>query len=169
MTPQKPLQSGEPASAQTPRPQGATELIYRQMFETTESQGKLSGDLPRGGETILLVEDTIWLRELIRRILQTCGYTVLEAAGGEEAIQLAGTHEGTVHLLVSDLVLPGIGGRRLAERIAALKPGVKRLYISGNTADAVLSHGVLDPETAFLQKPFSPGALAFKVGEVLDR
>ena len=168
MIPQKTPQSGEPASAQTTKPPGNTEIFYRRLFEATESPGKLPADLPRGGETILLVEDTVWLRELIRRGLQTLGYTVLEAVDGEEAIQLAGMHQGTVHLLVSDLVLPGISGRRLAERLGALKAGIKLLYISGYTADAVLRHGVLEPETAFLQKPFSPVALALKVREVLD-
>lgn len=128
----------------------------------------MSADMPRGEETILLVEDTNWLRELLRRVLQTCGYSVLEAAHGEEAIQLAVAHPGTVHLLLSDLVLPGIGGRGLAKRIGALKPGIKLLYMSGYTFDAVQSHGVLEPEAAFLHKPFSPRALAGKVRAVLD-
>jgi len=169
MIPQRPLQSGGSAVAKTAKPPGGTELIYRRLFEATESPGRLPADLPRGNETILLVEDTIWLRELIGRVLQTCGYEVMEAAHGEEAIQLAGTHRGTIHLLVSDLVLPGISGRRLAERLGASKPGIKLLYISGYTADAVIRHGVLESETSFLQKPFSPGALACKVREVLDQ
>lgn len=93
---------------------------------------------------------------------------MLEAAHGEAAIQLAGAHPGTIHLLVAELGLPGIGGRRLAGQIGALKPGIKLLYISGYPADAVLRHGMLEAETAFLQKPFSLGALALKVREVLD-
>ena len=167
MIPQEPPQSREPARTQTTRPPGATELIYRRLFEATESPGKLSANLPRGSETILLVEDTSWLRELLQRVLRTCGYTVLEAAHGEAAIQLAGTYQGTVHLFVSDPMLPGICGCRLAGRIGALKPGIRLLYISGYTADALLRHGMLASEAAFLQKPFSPGALAFKVREVL--
>ena len=169
MTTQRLPQNREPAADQTTKPQGATELIYRRLFEAVESPGKLSADMPHGTETILLVDDTHWLRELIRRGLQSRGYRVLEATHGEEAIQLAGTYPGTVHLLVTDLGLPGIGGRRLAERIGALKPGIKLLYISGYSADAVLRHGVLDSEIPFLQKPFSPNVLASKVREVLDR
>ena len=159
-SPSKKASPEEPSAVDSAKPAGATELIYRRLFEASDPPDKLSADMPRGGETILLVEDTVWLRELIRRGLQTLGYTVLEAVDGEEAIQLAGMHQGTVHLLVSDLVLPGISGRRLAERLGALKAGIKLLYISGYTADAVLRHGVLEPETAFLQKPFSPVALA---------
>jgi two-component system, cell cycle sensor histidine kinase and response regulator CckA len=168
MTLQGPLSNGEPARAQTTKPQGATEMIYRRLFEATEAPGNLAAGMPRGKETILLVEDTVWLRGLFRRVLQTCGYTVLEAAHGEEAIQLTGTHPGTVHLLLSDLVLPGIGGRGLAERIGALKPGIKVLYISGYTVDAVHRHGLLESDTAFLHKPFSPRLLAGKVRAVLD-
>ena len=149
MIPQKPLQRGEPASVQTTRPQGATELIYRRLFEATELPGKLFADMPRDGETILLVEDTSWLRELIRRSLQTCGYTVLPAAHGEEAIQLAGTHQGTVHLLVSDLVLPGIGGRRLAERIGALKPGIKLFIYRGTRLTPCFVMGCWSPKPLF--------------------
>ena len=166
--PSKKASPEEPSTINSAKPPGATELIYRRLFEATEPPDKLSADMPRGGETILLVEDTKWLRELIRRGLEARGYTVLATAHGEEAIQLAAAHQGNIHLLVSDLVLPGIGGRRLAERIGALKPGIKQLYISGYTADAVLRHGVLEPGTAFLQKPFSPAALACKARELLD-
>lgn len=168
MTPPRSLQSEAPAGTQTPLA-GSTELIYRRLFEATEAPGNLPADMPRGSETILLVEDTSWLRELLRLSLATCGYTVLETAHGEAAIQLAETHSGTIHLLVSDLGLPGIAGRRLAERVGILQPGIKLLYISGYTADAVLRHGVLGAETAFLQKPFSANALTFKVREMLDR
>jgi two-component system cell cycle sensor histidine kinase/response regulator CckA len=124
---------------------------------------------PHGSETILVVEDEVEVRALIRHVLQTCGYTVLEAANGGEAIPLAEDHQGPVHLLVSDVVMPEMGGRRLAERIVALKPGIKVLYVSGYTADAVVRHGVVASEAAFLQKPFTPGVLARKVREVLDQ
>jgi len=169
MTLKEKLQYIEPASAPTTRTPGATELIYRRLFEAAEAPGKKSADMPRGGETIILVEDASWLRELIRRGLQNCGYTVMESANGEEAIQLVQKRPGAIHLLVSDLGLPGINGRRLAERMLALKPGIKLLYMSGYTAKAVLRHGVLESKTAFLQKPFTLGALALKVREVLDR
>jgi CheY-like chemotaxis protein len=169
MTLKEKLQYIEPASAPTTRTPGATELIYRRLFEAAEAPGKLPTDSPRGGETIVLVEDESWLRELIRRGLQNCGYTVMESATGEEAIQLVRTRPGAIHLLISDLMLPGINGRRLGERMLALKPGIKLLYMSGYTAKAVLRHGVLESKTAFLQKPFTLGALALKVREVLDR
>ena len=169
MTPPQSPQVGEPPSTPPTKPLGATEILYRRLFEATDSPDQCGTTPPRGSETILVVDDTSWLRGTIRRSLQAFGYTVLEAAHGEEAIQLAEAHQGTIHLLVSDLVLPGISGRRLATRIGALKPGIRLLYISGYTAEAVLHHGVLDPGTAFLQKPFSTGTLACKVREVLDR
>jgi CheY-like chemotaxis protein len=169
MTPEQAPQSREPASTNPAKPLGATEIFYRRLFEAAESPDQCLAPPLRGSEAILLVEDAGWLRELIRRGLQAFGYTVLEAADGEEAIRVAETHPGTVHLLVSDVMLPGISGRRLAARIGALKPGIKLLYISGYTAEAVVEYGVLDPETAFLQKPFPPDALARKVREVLDQ
>jgi two-component system, cell cycle sensor histidine kinase and response regulator CckA len=122
-----------------------------------------------GSETILLAEDDSSVRALTRRILQTCGYTVLEAAHGGEAIRQAEQHAGTIHLLVSDVVMPEIGGRRLAERIMALKPGIKVLYLSGYTPDGVVRYGVVDSEAAFLQKPFTPSRLSRKVRDVLDQ
>lgn len=148
---------------------GATQFLYRRLFEATETAGHSSTEMPRGSETILLVEDTSWLRELIRRGLETCGYTVLEAADGEAAIRLAGAHPGPIHLLVSDLGLPGIGGRSLVEQLGALKPGLKLLFISGYSAEALQRHGAMASETAFLQKPFAPRTMAFKVREVLNR
>ena len=126
-------------------------------------------DTPHGDETILLVEDDAAVRALARRVLQTCGYTVLEAAHGDEAVQMAGTHPGKIHLLVSDVVVPGINGRRLAERIVALKPGIKVLFLSGYSDNAVIRHGILASEIAFLQKPFTPNVLARKVRDTLDQ
>ena len=125
--------------------------------------------MPRGGETILLAEDDAGVRSHARRVLQSCGYTVLEAAEGAEALRMAETHVGPLHLLVSDVVMPEMGGRRLLERVLAVKPGVKVLCLSGYTADAVVRHGVLESEIAFLQKPFTPLMLACKVRHVLDK
>ena len=117
---------------------------------------------------MLLVEDEPGVLALARHVLQLHGYTVLEASNGEKAVRMAGQHQGTIHLLVTDVVMPGMNGRQVAERVAALHPETKVLFLSGYTDDAVVRNGVLHAETAFLQKPFTPAALAQKVREVLD-
>jgi CheY-like chemotaxis protein len=123
---------------------------------------------PRGSETVLLVEDAQAVREVNRRILVRGGYAVLEAGDGQEALRVAGQHRGPIHLLLTDVVMPGLGGRQLVEQLSALHPEMKVLYVSGYPDDAVLRHGVREGEVHFLQKPFSPSALARKVREVLD-
>ncbi len=122
----------------------------------------------RGSETVLLAEDDEAVRGFARRVLATAGYTVLEAADAEAVASLCKTHPGPVHLLVTDVVMPGLGGRELAARVTAVRPGVRVVYLSGYTPDAVLRHGVEQATAAFLQKPFTPGALTAKVREVLD-
>jgi PAS domain S-box-containing protein len=124
--------------------------------------------LPRGSETVLIAEDEDGVRGFTRYVLETCGYTVIEARDGAEALQLAEKHDGPLPLLVTDVVMPRMGGREAAERIHAVRPGIKVMYLSGYTDDAVVRHGILKAETAFLQKPFSPAALARKVRELLD-
>jgi two-component system, cell cycle sensor histidine kinase and response regulator CckA len=151
---------------------GTTFKIYLLEVEPVRVSGQLSAAIdtaPRGSETVLVVEDEAEVRAFTRHVLEGCGYTVLEAAHGGEAILLVEQHHGPVHLLVSDVVMPEMGGRRLAERMIALKPGIKVLYVSGYTPDAVVRHGVVESEAAFLQKPFAPGVLARKVREVLDQ
>jgi PAS domain S-box-containing protein len=124
--------------------------------------------MPQGTETILLVEDDDGVRALARHVLQTNGYTVLEANRGADALRLAERHHGPIHLLLTDVVMPGMGGRIVAERMAALKPGIKTVFTSGYTDDAVVRHGILESETHFLQKPYTPGAVTQKVREALD-
>jgi CheY-like chemotaxis protein len=124
--------------------------------------------MPRGEETILLVEDEDAVRALARRVLQDCGYTIVEARDGATAVSLGEQHRGRLHLVVTDVILPGMGGREAAERLLKLQPNVKVLFLSGYTDDAVVRHGILEAEVALLQKPFSPMALAQKVREVLD-
>jgi signal transduction histidine kinase len=122
----------------------------------------------RGNETILLVEDEDHLRAVVARRLQAAGYTVLVAANGPEALQLAEAHRGSLELVVSDVVMPRMSGREMAERLTALRPGFKLLYMSGYVDDAIVRHGVLEPGVNFLGKPFSADALTRKVREVLD-
>ena len=108
------------------------------------------------------------VRALARSILKDCGYTVLEAAGGEEAIRICKQHENPIHLMLTDVVMPGMSGREMARRLADVHPEMGVLYMSGYTDDAIVHHGVLDPDTPFLEKPFTPDALARKVREVLN-
>jgi two-component system cell cycle sensor histidine kinase/response regulator CckA len=124
--------------------------------------------MPAGDETILLVEDDEGAHELARRVLGSLGYTLLEARNGPEALRLAADYRDTLHLLLTDVVLPGMSGKALAEQLARSHPGLKTLFMSGYTDNAIAHHGVLDPGTAFLQKPFGPVELARKVRAVLD-
>ena len=121
-----------------------------------------------GTETILLVEDNAGLRKLATRVLAPAGYTVLGAASGEEALRVLERQEGPVHLLLSDVVMPGMSGRDLAEQLAQTRPEMKVLFMSGYTDDTVVQHGVLNAQVAFLSKPFTAAALLRKVREVLD-
>jgi two-component system cell cycle sensor histidine kinase/response regulator CckA len=121
-----------------------------------------------GTETILVVEDNDGLRKLATRVLEPAGYTVLGAATGDEALRLLERHEAPVHLLLSDVVMPGMSGRHLAEQLAQTRPGMKVLYMSGYTSDTIVRHGVLEAQMPFLNKPFTATALLRKVREVLD-
>src|SRR2546421_3075940 len=121
----------------------------------------------RGSETVLLVEDDEMVRNLTRRMLAGRGYTVLTASRGEDAMGVVERHAGSIDLLVTDVVMPGMSGRALAQRLLAMRPGLKVLYLSGYTDDAIVHHGMLEPGVAFLQKPFSADVLARKVREVL--
>jgi len=114
------------------------------------------------------VEDNTGLRKLATRILKPAGYTVLEAATGEEALRLLAQHDAPVHLLLSDVVMPGMSGRQLAEQLVRTRPGINVLYMSGYTSDTIVRHGVLDAQMPFLNKPFTAAALLRKVREVLD-
>lgn len=150
---------------------GTTFKIYLPMFEEPVGLDKTDHDstqVLRGSETILLAEDEPSLRGLAAHILKSYGYTVLEAGDGQEAIRIADGFTGAIHLLITDVVMPITSGRELAEGIAIVRPNIKVLYVSGYTDDAVVRHGVLQSETAFLQKPFTSRSLASKVRDILE-
>jgi CheY-like chemotaxis protein len=120
------------------------------------------------GETILLVEDAERVRAVVREILEMQGYEVIEARHGAEALALEAGREGPIHLLITDVVMPEMSGRELAQRLVPLRPEMNVLYISGYTDDAIVRHGVREAGIVFLPKPFTPDALAAKVREILD-
>ncbi|HEX8649716.1 MAG TPA: ATP-binding protein [Pyrinomonadaceae bacterium] len=123
---------------------------------------------PTGIETVLLVEDEEMVRDMTQEILRMGGYQVLEAKHGAEALAVCDQHDGPIHLMLTDVVMPQMSGRELAERLIPLRPEMRVLYMSGYTDDAIVHHGVLDEGMAFIEKPFTPSALARKVREALD-
>ncbi|MBI4012694.1 MAG: response regulator, partial [Candidatus Rokubacteria bacterium] len=123
---------------------------------------------PHGTETVLLVEDEDRVRGFAREMLERHGYTVLEAGHPTHALRLAADHVGPIHLLLTDVVMPGMSGRHLADRLAALRPELKVLYMSGYAEDGIVHHGVIGAGRAFLQKPFRGDVLAREVRRVLD-
>jgi PAS domain S-box-containing protein len=122
----------------------------------------------RGTETVLLVEDDPSVRALSRRILESYGYSVIETAGAEDALDFARRNDRPIHLLLTDVVMPEMGGAELASRLQSLRPEVRVLYMSGYTDDAVVRLGLVEGKGSFLQKPFTPASLAAGVREVLD-
>ena len=150
---------------------GTTFKMYFPSVEEKVADISKAAALPseelRGGETILVVEDEELVRMTIREILARYGYAVLEAQSGGEAVDLCSRRQGTIHLMLTDMVMPGMNGVELSKRLAPIKPGMKVLYMSGYTADAIVHQGILDPGIAFIHKPFTMDSLARKVREVL--
>ena len=138
----------------------------------TEPALRVASSLPpqdvQGDETILLVEDDPLVRRLAARVLEGHGYTVLQAENGLLALEVVAAHIGEVTLLLSDVIMPLMNGRALAERLLEARPTLKVLYVSGYTDNVFVDHGDLDQRAAFLQKPYTPSSLARKVREVLD-
>jgi PAS domain S-box-containing protein len=164
-------QSGGFISVHTEEGRGST---FKAYFPRADSQADEpvavadTAEIARGSETVLVVEDEPEVRKLTASVLERGGYTVLVAGNGGEALLLCETYEGPIHLMVTDVVMPRMGGRQLAERLAPLRPGMKVLYTSGYTDDAIVHHGMLEGEITLLAKPFTPDALLRRVREVLD-
>jgi two-component system cell cycle sensor histidine kinase/response regulator CckA len=151
---------------------GATFKIYLPQVDELPEVASLPAPVQPvagGRETVLLAEDDASVRAVVSDVLAQKGYRVLRAPDGQAALEMARAQQGVIHLLVTDIVMPGMTGRELAEALTAERPGLRVLYMSGYTDDAVVRHGVLDEGMPYLQKPFAPRALAFKVREVLDR
>jgi CheY-like chemotaxis protein len=133
-------------------------------FSVVEKLGRVAQDR----ETILLVEDDEVVRKLVSEVLDNEGYRLLEAANGVAALSICAQYEDRIHLLLTDVIMPEMSGRALADRLVPQHPEMKVLFMSGYTDDVIADHGVLDAGTAFIQKPFAPDVLAKKVRDVLD-
>jgi len=150
---------------------GTTFKVYFPEIQEDADVIETSGAAPRslkGTENILVVEDEEPIRKLVRAVLESRGYNLLLARDGEEAIAISEGHKGPINIMLTDLVMPGLSGLELARRLAPKRPEMKMLYMSGYTDDTVVRNGLLESSVAFIQKPFTPDALARKVREVLD-
>jgi two-component system cell cycle sensor histidine kinase/response regulator CckA len=154
---------------------GSTFKIYLPSVASVEAPSDavlalgVAKTVPKGTATLLVVEDEPLIRKLSCRVLRQQGYTVLHATNGEEALHAVHAYTGVpIDLLVTDVVMPRIGGKVLAEQLMAVYPHIKVLFVSGYATDAIVHYGRLTPGTNFLAKPFTPAALARKVQEVLD-
>ena len=152
---------------------GTTFRIYFPMVTHDPSEKKAEtskneDSLPKGTETILLVEDEPQILNMADQILESLGYTLFKTTSPEEALQIAKTHADKLDAVITDVILPGMNGKALLERLYSITPNIKCLYISGYTANAILHQGILDEGINFLQKPFSLNDLAIKIREVLD-
>jgi two-component system cell cycle sensor histidine kinase/response regulator CckA len=164
-------QSGGAIEVHSTPGQGSTFKIYLPQVETrveTAATMRPAMTLPAGSETIVVVEDEGQVRELVQEILQAEGYTVLTAADGEEGLHLCTAYDGPIDLLLTDVVMHGLSGPEMAQCILPVHPKIKVLFMSGYASDAIGDHGVLAPDTAFLQKPFTPDILIGKVRGTLD-
>ena len=135
---------------------------------THEEIAEMKQPVAAGSETVLLVEDEPMVRALAREVLEQYGYTVICAADGQEGLDICKGFAGRIDLIITDVVMPRMSGRELAESVARVRPDARILYMSGFTDDAIVRHGMLDEDFPFIQKPFSPELLASKTRELLD-
>ena len=164
-------QSGGGLDVESEVGKGTTFNIYLPRIEKEiepEDEDQVLDESLKGSETILLVEDEDMVRNLARQVLVESGYTVLDAGYGEKAFELCEAHDGPIHLLLTDVVMPQMSGREVAERLQSSYPEMKVLYMSGYTDDIIHQHAVLEKDVAFIPKPFIPNDLLRKVREVLD-
>jgi CheY-like chemotaxis protein len=168
-------QTGGYVSVESTPGEGTTFRIFLPRFDDVVDISDRGTALPVSAEaapsprtrTILLVEDDDSVRSLASAILSNCGYQVLQGRDGAEALRVSENFSDPIDALVTDVVMPQMSGRQLAEVVQKLRPGIRVLYLSGYTDDVIIKHGVLDSGTAFLQKPFTPAALSKKVQELL--
>ncbi len=160
-------QAGGHIEVETAPGAGTTLHIFLPRAADPEPQPRPAAPASAAPATVLLADDEEGVRALARQVLESVGCAVLAAADGDEALRLAGQHAGRIDLLVSDVEMPGLGGRELAERLRAREPALRVLFLSGHTEDEAVRHGVLHEEAHFLSKPFSPAALAQKVRQML--
>jgi CheY-like chemotaxis protein len=166
-------QSGGGYSVESEPSKGTAFRIYFPKTDEPLSEGEIEVeakllDSPTGSETVLLVEDEERVRELVYGILQRNGYTVLQAACGEDALTASQDYVHPIHLLVTDIIMPGMNGRELAVQLMSQKPQLKVLYMSGHTDQSIIQLDLEQQSSAFLQKPFTPNELVIKVRQLLD-
>ncbi len=164
-------QSGGHVTVYSEPGRGTTFKVYLPRFDGEDeavASPALVEAAPSGTETILLVEDESSLRVMISEILESAGYKVLEGPTPEEALAAAGTHDGPIPLVLTDVIMPRMSGRQLADALQASRPEARVLFMSGYTDDAIGHHGILEPGVNFLQKPFTTDSLLRKVREVLN-
>jgi two-component system cell cycle sensor histidine kinase/response regulator CckA len=142
--------------------------LPRAAGEPAAHAAKLVENVPDGAETVLLVEDDEAVRAMASRTLSSRGYRVLESQNGIDALRIAQNFAGPIHLLITDVVMPQMGGPELAEKFRLQRPQCRVLFLSGYAGDAVFRHGVLESEHSFLPKPFTPSALIQKIRSILD-
>ena len=150
--------------------QGTTFKIYLPVVEEKETKVLAQGDIgfAHGTETILVVDDEPSLRKLVRNSLSAVGYRILEASSAEDALAICEDFEGNIDLLLTDVIMPGMDGKRLAEMFYSRRPKTKVVFVSGYTDEILAHRGILDPGIVYIEKPITPTMISKKVREVLD-